>query len=123
MLDGAPTRNADPNIGGMDVRTGVRVWRNDVEVKVATWNIGGSDRMKPLWPTWAAGATAIVLALGSGPDYTSPFDDEALISELQDLGKMEWTSDCPLYVVYNQSGGATGAMARTRVVHYQAYTQ
>ena len=68
MLDGAPTRNADPNIGWMDVRTGVRVWRNDVEVKVATWNIGGSDRMKPLWPTWAAGATAIVLALGSGPD-------------------------------------------------------
>jgi hypothetical protein len=125
MLDGAPTRYADPHIGGMDVRTGVCVWRNDVEVKVTTWSIGGSDRVRPLWSTWGAGATAIVLALGSGPDWTSPFDDDGLISELQHLGKMEWTSDCPLYIVYNQSGGTAGAeRARSRDVHcQQAYTQ
>lgn len=122
ILDGAPSTRRD--MGGMDVRTGVVLWRDGVEVKVTTWSIGGSDRIKPLWPTWGAGATAIVLALGSGPDWSSPLDDQAMISELQELGKMEWTSDCPLYVVYNQSGGTTGAaMARTRVVHYQAYTQ
>lgn len=122
MLDGAPSRDADPHIVGMDVRTGVRVWRSGVEVKVTTWSIGGSDRMKALWSTWAAGATAIVLALGSGSDWSSPFDDQAMIRELQELGKMEWTSDCPLYVVYNQSGGTTGAeRARTRLVHFEAY--
>ena len=124
ILDGAPSRDAEPHISGMDVHTGVVVWRDGIEVKVTTWSIGGSDCIRPLWPTWGAGATAIVLALGSGPDWSSPEDDQFMIRELQELGKMEWISDCPLYVVYNQSGGTTGAaMARTRVVHYQAYTQ
>jgi hypothetical protein len=122
MLDGAPSSAAEPKISGMDVRTGQRVWRNGEMVRVTTWSIGGSDRIKPLWSTWAAGATAVVLALGSGPDWSSPFDDQAMISELKALGKMEWTNDCPLYIVYNQSGGTTGAKrARTRVVHYQAF--
>ena len=83
MLDGAPSRAAEPQIAGMDVRTGERVWRRGKSVKVTSWSIGGSDRMKPLWSTWAAGATAIVLALGSGPDWTSPHDDKAMLSELQ----------------------------------------
>lgn len=62
-------------------------------LRVTTWSVGGSDRMKALWPVWAAGATCVVFAVDASGGM------QQAGAELESLGEMEWTLGLPLVVV------------------------
>ena len=70
LLNGAALRPAEPVIAGMQVLTGQRALPTGRVMRVTTWSVGGSDRVKPLWPVRADGATRVVFAVdaaGPGP--------------------------------------------------------
>ena len=80
-------------------------------LRVTTWGVGGSDRIKSLWPTWAVGATCVVFAVdASGGNERCKLAG----SELEDLGEMEWTLDLPLIVVGTKMD-APGALTADEV--------
>ena len=93
LLNGAALRPAEPVIAGMQVLTGQRALPTGRVMRVTTWSVGGSDRVKPLWPVWADGATRVVFAVDAagGPDRMTLARDE-----LADLGVMP---NLPLVVV------------------------
>ena len=106
LLDGAPLKPAQPCMAGMEVLTGTRAWHSGTTMRVTTWSVGGSDRMKVLWPAWAEGATRVVFAV----DAAGGEERMALArDELADLGAMQWAASLPLVVVAAK-GDAEGAL-------------
>ena len=91
LLQQLPFTTAEPCVPFMEVLTAATS-----NLRVTTWSVGGSDRMKPLWPTWAEGATCIVLAVDAAGGSERM---ELARSELASLGKMEWASGLPLVVI------------------------
>ena len=125
LLNGAPLKPAQPCVPGMEVLTGQRAcdtWHSGKMMRVTTWSVGGSDRMKPLWPRWAEGATHVVFAV----DAAGGEERTALArAELTGLGVMQWAASLPLVVVATKcdvdapgaldAGGVADALCRDGV--------
>eukprot|EP00729_Bicosta_minor_P030372 gene30372-5197_t len=77
-----------PKIAGMEVLTSTS---SSTSLRVTTWSVGGSDRMKALWGVWAEGATCVVFAVDA-----SDARSELVAAELKGLGEMAWTKKLPL---------------------------
>jgi signal recognition particle receptor subunit beta len=106
LIKQLPFAAAEPCVAGMEVLTAA-----SSTLRVTTWSVCGSDRIKPLWPTWAEGATCLVLAVDAAGGAARMEDAR---SELASLGKMGWTSCLPLVVIATKVD-APGALSASAV--------